>query len=124
MRWIALPVLALAGSASAALVGGSDVRLIGNEVHGRAARDHRVERQVMEVVETEGCDAGVRAGNVVRVSETCKFLRGIYHYRYRAGQEDARREAFLEFSLTRAGAGRYALLVADPVLAEETAETP
>lgn len=99
------------------------VTLRGAEVYGRPAKQQKVSKETIEVVESEGCDASVRTSARLRVSERCRFLRGLYRYLYLPAEGSAPRQVLIEFSVTRNG-GAFALLVQEPVEIDESGLAP
>lgn len=70
----------------------------------------------LEIKEAEGCEAKVQSSKMIQFSDSCEFLRGIYHYSVRADGTENPYEVYSEFMLHQVNAKSRAVLINSPVV--------
>jgi hypothetical protein len=104
----------LAAGVWAAVSAEPGVAYFESRIFALSAKGQELEDESIEVVESEKCESHKTGATSLRLSASCRFLRGLYHYtQVMPGGEE--RENVMEFSITT-HPGDYAFLEAEPLL--------
>lgn len=74
----------------------------------------------LEIVESEGCEAKLKASSTIHFGESCEFLRGLYQYSFKQPGSDRPLRLYSEFLLHQRNSKSRAFIINSPIIVSES----